>query len=155
MVAGATAIMLVTVSLLAPPARADDQAARERYCPSAQPTVTAFHAELNAGAAKDMTRLGDKAEDAARVLISCANNNTTLMVIDRDRLRMRAADALFIAAVARYRTGQTRREVTDLNRVLRLVADLGPVALTSNEHLYQEARILQRYSERILGKPQP
>jgi len=151
----AVSAMLLSVPVCASTASADAQDGRERNCTSAQPAVLAFHAELNAGAAIDMTRLAEKAEAAARVLIACANNNVTAAVIDRDRLRMRAADALFIAAVARSRTAQTRREVTDLNRVLRLVADLGPSASTSNEHPYQEARLLQRYSERILGKAQP
>ena len=116
--------------------------------------MSAFHAELNAGSAKDMNRLADKAEAAAIMLVSCANANNTAAVIEKDRLRVRAADALFIAAVAPYRTGQHRREVTALNRVLRLVGSLDAAALTSNEHLYQEARLLRRFSERILGKAQ-
>ncbi|HEV2644535.1 MAG TPA: hypothetical protein VGT98_17615, partial [Candidatus Elarobacter sp.] len=133
------------------PASADNDDAREQHCPSAQLPVASFHAELNAGSSKDMKRLARKAEVAAGVLISCADSDAAAAVIDRDRLRVRAADALFIAAVARYRTLQHRQEVTDLKRVLRLISNLNTAALTSNEHTYQEARLLRRFSERILG----
>lgn len=140
--------------ICASPALGARETFHETYCPSGQASVTAFHAELNAGAGKDMTRLATKAEFAAQDLISCAKTDLSAPVIERDRLRVRAADALFIAAVARYRISQPRREVADLTRVLQLIADLDPMSRTSNEHLYQESRLLQRLSAQILGKIQ-
>lgn len=132
-----------------------DREAPETHCASERPTVPTFYAELNAGAARDIKRLAEKGEAAAAVLISCADSNTTAPAIDRDRLRVRAADALFIAAEARSRVAQHRRQVLDLNRVVRLVTELDPAGRSSNEHLYQEARLLQRFCERIIAKARP
>jgi hypothetical protein len=148
----ASAAVFLGAQTFVPAAAADSTDTRDSNCPSARLTVTAFYAELDAGAAKSMARVANKGEAAAAALSSCADGNATLPVIARDRLRVRAADAFFIAAEARARMEQHRPQATDLTRVLRLVATLDPAARTSDQHLYREARLLQRFAERILGK---
>lgn len=148
----ASIVVFLVAQTFVPPAAADSMDTRETNCPSARLTVTAFYAELDAGPAKSMVRVANKGEAAAAALSSCADGNATLPMIARDRLRVRAADAFFIAAEARARMEQHRSQVTDLTRVLRLVVTLDLAARTSEQHAYREARLLQRFAERILGK---
>ncbi|MDP9025804.1 MAG: hypothetical protein M3N13_10575 [Candidatus Eremiobacteraeota bacterium] len=124
---------------------------REKYCFSGRRAVEAFHLELDARSAKDMQRLANKAEAAATSLDACARNAEAPSSIENDRLRVRAADALFIAAEAHRRIGQVQQRIADLRGVLDLIGDVDSRArVRSNERLYQEAQLLQRYSRHFL-----
>ena len=126
---------------------------RQERCISGRQTIARFYSELNARASKDLQRLADKAEAAATSLEACSRY---LPMgddrIERDRLRVRAADALFIAAEARRRLGQVSQQVDDLQTVLEILARLDSQDRTrSTSTLYQEARLLQAYSRHFLA----
>lgn len=122
----------------------------ERFCPDATAAVSAFYGELNAGKAKDMMRLADKGELAAVELRGCAQQSRGDSRIENDILRIRAADALFIAAEARSRLRQHDLQKADLRAVLALIRDLDETARNSNEHVYREARLLELYAHHTL-----
>jgi hypothetical protein len=123
----------------------------EKYCISGSEVLSSFYGELNAGATKDMQRLANKAEAAAHALRACAENKAADSRVETDRLRVRAADALFIAAEAHRRLRHSTERITDLRAVVRLMGNLDSRArVNSNENLYQEARLLLRFTRHFL-----
>jgi hypothetical protein len=126
----------------------------EPYCSSAASAVQAFYDQLNRRGAKDLTSIAATSEAAAVALVSCTHKGAAT-VLENDRLRIRAADALFIAAEARHRLGQNDARAADLRAVINVVSRVNSGArVRSNERLYREARLLLRFARHFASSAQ-
>lgn len=126
---------------------------QERYCESANAAIQAYYEQLNIRGTKDLGAIALKSEAAARALVSCARKGVAGSTIENDRLYIRAADALFIAAEARRRLGQNDARGEDLQAIVHVVQRIDSIARTSsNEPLYREARLLLRFTRHFIAR---
>jgi hypothetical protein len=91
----------------------------ERYCQPANAAIQEYYAQLNLKGVRDLALLAAKSEAAAAALVSCARRGAAGSTVENDRLYIRAADALFIAAEARHRLAQNDARMVDLETVVQ------------------------------------
>lgn len=125
---------------------------QEPYCPSATESVQAYYERVNTKGTRDLAALASNSEAAAAALSSCAHKGAAGTSLENDRLRIRSADALFIAAEARFILGQKDARMADLRALLDIVSRTDSRARTqSNERVYQEARLLLKFTRSFIA----
>jgi len=126
---------------------------QERYCQPANAAVVEFYAQVNVKGVKNLALLAAKAEAAATALVLCARRGAAGSTVENDRLYIRAADALFIAAEARHRLGQNEARMGELQTIVQVISRVDSKARTrSNERLYREARLLLRFTRHFAAE---